>query len=247
MKGLDLKANAAVALCIFGWTALAGALSSCQASSSNAPGANPPAQPELSATASVSAPAEATAPSTTESPAPSPLPTTSVNPAPSTAPSAPAAPSATAPAETPAAPAAPAAAKGDRILPKGNIAFQSGKATLESTPENDAVLGQLKQYLEKNPNVTLMRIEGHTDNVGSAEANLKLSGERALAIKNALVAQGVAAERLVAVAFGPQKPVADNATEEGRAKNRRTEFKIAKLFGAPYRGLHPLAGGTEFK
>jgi OmpA-OmpF porin, OOP family len=154
-----------------------------------------------------------------------------------------------APAATPssAPPAADAVAKGDTILLPGNIVFESGKAILEATPGNEEVLGQIRRYLEKNPNVTVMRIEGHTDNVGSAEANLKLSGERALAIKLGLVARGVSPDRLLAVGFGSKKPIADNATEGGRAQNRRTEFKIAVLFGKPYRGLNPLGSGTEFK
>jgi OmpA-OmpF porin, OOP family len=144
-------------------------------------------------------------------------------------------------------PTGDAVAKGDSILLPGNIVFQSGKAVLEATPGNEAVLDQLKRYLDKNPNVTVMRIEGHTDNVGSTDGNLKLSGERALAIKVALIAKGVAADRLMAVGFGASKPVADNATDAGRAQNRRTEFKIALLFKKPYRGLNPLGGGTEFK
>jgi OOP family OmpA-OmpF porin len=132
------------------------------------------------------------------------------------------------------------------LLP-GSVVFESGKAVLLPTPGNQEVLAQLKRYLEKNPNVTVMRIEGHTDNKGAQENNLKLAGERALAIKQGLVAQGVAAERLLAVGYGSKKPIADNDTEAGRAQNRRTEFKIAVLFGKPYRGINPLAGGTEFK
>ena len=71
-----------------------------------------------------------------------------------------------------------------------------------------------------------MKIEvgGHTDNVGSADANLKLSRERAQAVMAALAERGVAAGRLTAKGYGQTVPVADNRTEDGRAKNRRVEL-----------------------
>jgi OOP family OmpA-OmpF porin len=100
--------------------------------------------------------------------------------------------------------------------------------------------------LEETPRVTKLRIEGHTDNVGSAPANEALSGERALAIKKFLVDKGINKTRLIAVGFGQNKPVADNSTEEGRAKNRRTEFRIAELSGKPYLGKDPTGGGKVF-
>ncbi len=137
--------------------------------------------------------------------------------------------------------------KGDTIMVPGAIVFDSGKATLKAGEQNDEILAQLKAYMDKNENVTLMRIEGHTDDVGTPEDNLKLSGERALTIKKALVERGVKADRLIAVGFGERKPIADNASEEGKAQNRRTVFKIAGLNGKPYMGLKPTGGGTEFK
>ncbi|MEN9581729.1 MAG: hypothetical protein RJA70_4738, partial [Pseudomonadota bacterium] len=83
--------------------------------------------------------------------------------------------------------------------------------------------------------------------VGTEEDNLKLSGERALTIKKALVDRGIKAERIIAVGFGKKKPIAANTTEEGRAQNRRTEFKIAAINDRNYMGLSPKGGGTEFK
>lgn len=137
--------------------------------------------------------------------------------------------------------------KGNTIKLPGNIVFETGKATLQANAGNEEILDQLKAYLDKNEKVTLMRVEGHTDNVGKPPDNLKLSGERALTIKKYLVGKGIAEKRIVAVGFGESKPVADNATEEGKAQNRRTEFKIAEVNGKPYLGMDPKAGGTEFK
>jgi OmpA-OmpF porin, OOP family len=127
----------------------------------------------------------------------------------------------------------------------GEIQFESGKAVIK--PESDGIIEALKNYLEKTPRVTKLRIEGHTDNVGSPESNEKLSGDRALAIKKALIAKGVKAERLLAVGFGQNKPVADNATDDGKAKNRRTEFRVAELGGKKYLGLDPTGGGKVFE
>jgi OmpA-OmpF porin, OOP family len=135
--------------------------------------------------------------------------------------------------------------KKDRLEIPGQIVFEHGKAIL--LPESDAALNQLKQYLDETRRVTKLRIEGHTDNVGSPEANELLSGQRALAVKAALVAKGIAKERLLAVGFGQSKPIADNATEEGKAKNRRTEFHVAELSGKKYLGLDPTGGGKVFE
>lgn len=137
--------------------------------------------------------------------------------------------------------------EGDRILLPGNVVFDTGRAILSPTPENQTILTQLKQFLLDTPKVTVLRIEGYTDNVGKPESNLELSGKRALAIKHWLVANGIAPERVVAVGFGQEKPIADNATPEARAQNRRTEFKIAAVNGRPYRGVPINGGGTEFK
>ncbi len=175
-------------------------------------------------------------------PPPPPPPPPAAEPAPTPA------PVASTPAPTPAPAAEPAAKpvlKKDRLEIPGQLVFESGSAVLK--PESDAALTQLKQYLDETPRVTKLRIEGHTDNVGSAPANETLSGQRALAIKVALVAKGVAKERLLAVGFGPSKPIADNTTEDGKAKNRRTEFRVAELGGKKYLGLDPTGGGKVFE
>jgi OmpA-OmpF porin, OOP family len=161
----------------------------------------------------------------------------------------PPAPVATTPPPPPAAPAeAPkVVVKGDSVQIPGQIEFDTGKATFKVGGGSDAVVDQLKKFLDENPKVTQLRIEGHTDNVGAADANLALSGQRALTVKNAAIAKGVAKERLLAVGFGQTKPIADNTTDDGKAKNRRTEFRIAEIGGKKYLGLDPLGGGKLFQ
>ena len=151
------------------------------------------------------------------------------------------------PPPPPPAEAPKAVVKGDSVQIPGQIEFDTGKATFKSGGGSDAVVDQLKKFLDENPKVTKLRVEGHTDNVGEAAANLTLSGQRALTVKNAAIAKGVAKERLIAVGFGQTKPIADNTTDEGKAKNRRTEFRIAEIGGKPYLGLNPLGGGKLFE
>lgn len=98
------------------------------------------------------------------------------------------------------------------------ITFATGQATL--TPESEKVLSDVLTVLTGNPEWRL-RIEGHTDNVGNAAANQKLSQARAAAVVAWLTGKGIDAGRVSAVGLGDTEPVADNATEEGRAKNRR--------------------------
>jgi outer membrane protein OmpA-like peptidoglycan-associated protein len=112
--------------------------------------------------------------------------------------------------------AAALAASGSVTL--DNILFDTGKATLKA--ESEAPLAAVLELLKSDPTLAL-EIQGHTDNVGGKEANLKLSRDRAEAVKARLVNGGIAAARLSAAGFGDSQPVADNATEDGRARNRR--------------------------
>jgi OOP family OmpA-OmpF porin len=175
-------------------------------------------------------------------PPPPPPPPATVEPAPTPAPVA----TTPTPAPTPAAdPNAKPVLKKDKLEIPGQIVFENASAVLK--PESDAAITQLKQYLDETPRVTKLRIEGHTDNTGTPAGNETLSGQRALAVKLALVAKGISKDRLIAVGFGQNKPIADNATEEGKAKNRRTEFHVAELGGKKYLGLDPTGGGKVFE
>ena len=102
-----------------------------------------------------------------------------------------------------------------------NILFETGKADLK--PESMTEIEKVAEYMKKNPSVRF-EVQGHTDNQGSDAINDPLSQKRAEAIVKALVGLGVDEWNLRAVGKGSHEPVADNKTDEGRAKNRRVEF-----------------------
>lgn len=104
-----------------------------------------------------------------------------------------------------------------------NIFFDVAKFELQ--PASVIELDKVVQLLQENPTVKI-QIGGHTDNVGSAADNLKLSGNRARSVVNYLIGKGIAATRLSYKGFGATQPVADNNSESGRAQNRRTELKV---------------------
>lgn len=104
-----------------------------------------------------------------------------------------------------------------------NVHFDSGKSTLRK--ESFKELDEMVEYMNARPGEKI-EIAGHTDNIGSDESNLKLSQERAEAIRTFLVSKGIKAEKIAAKGYGASQPVADNSTEQGRQKNRRTEVRI---------------------
>lgn len=104
------------------------------------------------------------------------------------------------------------------------IHFDTGKATI--LPDSENILSEIVKLLKQNADLKL-RVEGHTDNQGNAATNQALSEKRAQAVVAWLTAHGVAGTRLTAKGFGSATPVADNGTEDGRAKNRRVE--LAKM------------------
>jgi len=101
------------------------------------------------------------------------------------------------------------------------INFDTGKALIK--PQSLPIIAQVVALLKENPSLKL-GIEGHTDNVGEAVFNKALSQERAEAVMAALVERGIASGRLSATGRGQEVPLADNRSEEGRAKNRRVEI-----------------------
>jgi len=106
-----------------------------------------------------------------------------------------------------------------------NIFFESGSAVLKS--ESFPELTRLTQTLKKYPAMEI-EIAGHTDSTGNSAMNQKLSKERAKAVMQFLVNNGINNSRITAKGYGASKPIANNATEEGKAQNRRVEFVILK-------------------
>ncbi len=105
------------------------------------------------------------------------------------------------------------------------ILFDTGKASFQK--QTFPVLQSITAILKEYPNAKFS-IEGHTDNTGKAAANQKLSEERAAAVKNYLVENGIATDRLTSSGFGQTKPMDSNKTKEGKANNRRVEVKLVK-------------------
>ena len=105
------------------------------------------------------------------------------------------------------------------------INFDTNKSELKD--DGVAAVTQIAALMAGDASLKLS-IEGHTDNVGSATANRKLSAERARSVMQAVVGKGIAASRLGAKGFGADVPVADNRTDDGRAKNRRVELVKVK-------------------
>jgi len=113
-------------------------------------------------------------------------------------------------------------AAGSRIVVE-NILFNSGKATLKA--ESYSELNKLVRLLLENSSVRI-EVSGHTDNVGSASLNKRLSRSRAESVKNYLQSHGVAADRIEFEGYGFDRPIAPNDTPEGRAANRRVEIEV---------------------
>jgi outer membrane protein OmpA-like peptidoglycan-associated protein len=104
------------------------------------------------------------------------------------------------------------------------IYFDFGKATIQDISK--PILDEVVKLLKAHPEVKLLSIEGHTDNIGTREFNTKLSGARAKSVADYLTSGGIESNKLTTQGFGPDKPIAGNDTKDGRAKNRRVEFLI---------------------
>ena len=107
------------------------------------------------------------------------------------------------------------------ILEGVNFAFDSSQLT----PESESILNQAVQALRDASTVTV-RVEGHTDSIGTDQYNQGLSERRARAVVEYLVSQGIEPSRMEPAGYGESEPVASNETEEGRYKNRRVEFEV---------------------
>ncbi|MCS6912762.1 MAG: OmpA family protein [Myxococcales bacterium] len=115
---------------------------------------------------------------------------------------------------------------GDYLAVRGGIEFVGN--TAELTPQAKALLDEVVDLMLTRPPLERLRIEGHTDNQGGLQASQRLSEERAAAVRDYLVAHGVAPERLVAEGLGASQPLVPNLTPANRAKNRRIVFKLLR-------------------
>jgi outer membrane protein OmpA-like peptidoglycan-associated protein len=114
----------------------------------------------------------------------------------------------------------------EKIELKQQVHFATGKFRV--LPDSFPLLDEVVQALNDSPEMRIS-VEGHTDNVGGEAVNMTLSQHRAEAVRDYLVAKGIAPARLEAVGYGPTKPIASNKTPSGKAKNRRTELRILGL------------------
>lgn len=115
------------------------------------------------------------------------------------------------------------------VLKEVQFAFDQANLLPEAFP----ILNEVVRLLKVNPDIELVSIEGHTDDVGTDQHNEELSQARARSVLNYIAKRGIAANRLESKGWGKRKPIAENQTAEGRQKNRRVEFHITKVKGAP--------------
>jgi outer membrane protein OmpA-like peptidoglycan-associated protein len=113
----------------------------------------------------------------------------------------------------------------EKLVIKQEVKFQTNRAKVKS--DSFQLLATVAKLLVLHPEITSVRVEGHTDSKGKRDKNLKLSQARAEAVRKHLIeVNGIDADRLQAVGYGPDRPVAPNSTKQGRALNRRVEFVI---------------------
>ncbi len=127
------------------------------------------------------------------------------------------------------------------VFLEGKVVFDTGKAAIR--PAAERVLNDLLAYLNANPEVTRLRVEGHTDPRAGEDLNQKLSEKRALAVADWLVDHGIANDRILAVAFGEIQPLWPNTNAAAMQENRRAEFHVAEVSGNRFQGEDPSKGG----
>jgi len=111
----------------------------------------------------------------------------------------------------------------ERTIVLDNVLFDFDKTAIK--PDGAKILDRLIAFLKENPDKKVA-LEGHTDSVGTPQYNQGLSERRAASVKDYLTKHGIAGNRVSTMGFGLTKPIADNKTAEGRAKNRRVEIKV---------------------
>jgi outer membrane protein OmpA-like peptidoglycan-associated protein len=135
------------------------------------------------------------------------------------------------PAEPAPAPAPEQPKVGEQLTLPEQIEFETNEARIKQTPKTLATLDQLADTLKKHPNITKLRIEGHTDNIGREKLNDKLSKARAQAVATWLSQHEIDSSRLVTIGYGAKRPLVPNDSIEHRAMNRRTEYYVEELDG----------------
>jgi outer membrane protein OmpA-like peptidoglycan-associated protein len=109
---------------------------------------------------------------------------------------------------------------------KKEVHFQHDSA--EILPDSAAILEEIGDVLRNHTEITSLEIQGHTDDTGTAQYNQRLSGDRANAVREALILNGVEPNRLSARGYGQERPLVPNTSEANRAKNRRVQLVIQK-------------------
>jgi outer membrane protein OmpA-like peptidoglycan-associated protein len=165
-------------------------------------------------------------------PAASSVPTPPPPPAPSPAPSPVAAPTPPPPPRTVKLHGIPT--KGSQIDIPGDIAFQVNSATInEKDPGTQNVLSAVLKIMQDHPEITTLRVEGHTDSDGGDAVTKPLSDKRAAAVVTWLTGKGIDGGRMHSIGFGASCPMVPNTTAANKAQNRRTEFRLEATNGQP--------------
>ena len=112
----------------------------------------------------------------------------------------------------------------EKIVITQKIHFEFDRAVIR--PISYPIVDDVAYLLQRNPQIRQIRVEGHTDWIGPDAYNQKLSERRAYAVRDYLISKGIEPDRLIAVGYGETRPIADNNTVKGRARNRRTEFVV---------------------
>jgi outer membrane protein OmpA-like peptidoglycan-associated protein len=118
----------------------------------------------------------------------------------------------------------------EEVITTNRIHFAFNKAVIR--PESYPVIDEILASIKGRPEIENVRVEGHTDNVGSDAYNQKLSDQRANAVRQYMIDKGYPSDKVTAVGMGESAPIADNATKAGRAQNRRVEFHLSVRQGS---------------